>query len=81
MIDQPRFNGISTDVFKMMFPICLIPDSMVRKTRLPNIQFPIKFSLRTERESALDELDCFLQSVNRHNQQVHMVRHDDISVQ
>ena len=45
----------------MALPIFLIPNTMIGKTRLPNLSIPSQFSFGPKRESTFDELNRFLE--------------------
>src|SRR5258708_24538268 len=51
------------------------------ETGLPDSSSETKCLSRAKREAALDELNGFLQSNNRSDQQMKMIRHDDKFVQ
>ena len=53
-------------------------DAVVRESLLPNLRIQLKFSLRSERESALNELKRFFQGDFRGwcDQKMEVIRHD-----
>ncbi len=81
IFNQPCLYRIPANISKVVLPVFLIANSMIRKTRLPDIGFPCELSFCTEGKPALNELYCSLQAVLSHDEQVQVVGHDHIGVQ
>src|ERR1035441_1820011 len=69
-------HGIVVDIGNVNGIIIRIPDTMILKSLLPDFHIRAKFLLRSEGESAFDELNCFLQAGLWGDEHVKVVRHD-----
>src|ERR1017187_3949736 len=71
---QTSAHRIHSNVFAMPHKILIVPNSMIRKPRLPDRQT----RLQSKRESSLDELDRPLQRYlgRRRDQRMEVVGHD-----
>jgi hypothetical protein len=64
----------------MPIPIFLISDSVIGKTRLPNLSVPLELTLGPEGESALEQLNRFLQGLHWSDEKMKMIRHDHVGM-
>jgi hypothetical protein len=74
---QSGFDWILRDIPLMHRKILFIPNSMIGKSRDPNVPVPAQLSLRTKRKSALYALHRPLQILLGRNQHMKMVRHQN----
>src|SRR5581483_1234693 len=62
LFHQAFSYGVLSNVLDMLRVVLRIPNAVIGKSGLPNLQVGTKFLLGSIRESTLDELDCSFQA-------------------
>ena len=68
---------IQVDVMDVLFVVFSIANAVIGKPALPDFEVRLELLFRSERETALDELDCAFQSYLRSEEQMKMIGHQD----